>query len=121
MLLALVAMARCRRAALSPPAMLKLLSGKTVGVDSTTLEADAAMKSIIRRDRGADWQAYVTRLMREDGAIAPNEDPTDEDVRRFDRSRKDKKVSNDMWVSPTDPDAPGQLAGLMFGNAFKRR
>jgi len=83
----------------------QLLSGKTVVVDSTTLEADAAMKSIIRRDTGEDWQAYVTRLMREDGAIAPNEDPTDDDVRRFDRNRKDKKVSNDVWVSPTDPDA----------------
>lgn len=83
----------------------KLLSGKTVGVDSTTLEADAAMKSIIRRDTGEDWKAYVTRLMREEGAITPKEEPTDEDVRRFDKRRKDKKVSNDEWVSPTDPDA----------------
>jgi transposase len=43
----------------------KLLSGKTVGVDSTTLEADAAMKSIVRRDTGENWKAYVTRLMHE--------------------------------------------------------
>jgi len=83
----------------------KLLSGKTVGVDSTTLEADAAMKSIIRRDTGEDWKAYVTRLMREEGVIAKDEEPSDEDVRRFDRNRKDKKVSNEEWVSPTDPDA----------------
>ena len=47
----------------------KLLSGKTVGVDSTTLEANAAMKSIVRRDTGEDWKEYVTRLMREEGAI----------------------------------------------------
>ncbi len=47
----------------------KLLAGKTVGVDSTTLEANAAMKSIVRRDTGEDWKQYVTRLMREDGTI----------------------------------------------------
>lgn len=83
----------------------KLLSGKTVGVDSTTLEADAAMKSIVRRDTGEGWNEYVARLMREEGVIAPDEQPSDEDVRRFDKGRKDKKVSNDEWVSPTDPDA----------------
>jgi len=83
----------------------KLLSGKTVGVDSTTLEADAAMKSIVRRDTGENWKAYVTRLMREEGVIAQDEEPTDEEARRFDRRRKDKKVSNEEWFSPTDPDA----------------
>jgi transposase len=83
----------------------KLLSGKTVGVDSTTLEANAAMKSIIRRDTGEDWKAYVTRLMREEGVIEPEHQPTDEEVRRFDKKRKDKKVSNEEWVSPTDPDS----------------
>jgi len=83
----------------------KLLSGKTVGVDSTTLEADAAMKSIIRRDTGEGWKAYVTRLMHEEGVIAAEEEPSDEEIRRFDKNRKDKKVSNDEWVSPTDPEA----------------
>jgi len=83
----------------------KLLSGQTVGVDSTTLEADAAMKSIIRRDTGEGWKAYVTRLMREEGVIGSEEAPSDEDIRRFDKNRKDKKVSNDEWVSPTDPAA----------------
>jgi transposase len=83
----------------------KLLLGKTVGVDSTTLEADAAMKSIVRRDTGEGWKAYVVRLMREEGVIAPDEEPSDEDVRRFDRNRKDKKVSNEEWVSETDPAA----------------
>ena len=83
----------------------KLLSGKTVGVDSTTLEADAAMKSIVRRDTGENWKAYVTRLMREEGVLAKDEEPTDEDARRFDRNRKDKKVSNEEWFSPTDPAA----------------
>ena len=81
----------------------KLLSGKTVGVDSTTLEANAAMKSIIRRDTGEDWKEYVTRLMREEGVIEPEQQPSDEELRRFDKKRKDKKVSNEEWVSPTDP------------------
>ena len=83
----------------------KLLSGKTVGVDSTTLEANAAMKSIVRRETGEDWKDYVTRLMREEGVIDGDEDPTDEEVRRFDKTRKNKKVSNEEWVSPTDPEA----------------
>ena len=83
----------------------KLLSGKTVGVDSTTLEANAAMKSIVRRDTGEDWQEYVTRLMREEGAIEPEQEPTDEELRRFDKGRKNKKVSNEEWVSQTDAES----------------
>ena len=80
-----------------------LIAGKTVGVDSTTLEANAAMKSIVRRDTGEDWKEYVTRLMKEEGVIEPAAEPTDEEVRRYDRSRKDKKASNREWVSSTDP------------------
>jgi len=83
----------------------KLLSGKTVGVDSTTLEANAAMKSIVRRDTGEDWQGYVTRLMREEGVIDAAQEPTAEEVRRFDKKRKNKRVSNEEWQSPTDGDA----------------
>src|SRR5688572_15682611 len=69
------------------------------------LEADAAMKSIVRKDTGEDWKDYLKRLMREQGVIEQDEEPTDEELRRFDRKRKDKKVSNDEWESPTDPDA----------------
>src|SRR4029450_5800101 len=83
----------------------KLLRGKTVGVDSTTLEADAAMKSIVRKDTGEDWKAYLARLMKEEGLIEEDDDPTNDELRRFDRHRKDKKVSNEEWTSPTDPDA----------------
>jgi transposase len=82
-----------------------LIAGKTVGVDSTTLEANAAMKSIVRKDTGEDWKGYLVRLMREQGVIEPGEEPTDEEVRRFDKKRQDKKVSNAEWESPTDPDA----------------
>jgi transposase len=83
----------------------KLLSAKTVGVDSTMLEANAAMKSIVRRDTGEDWKQYVTRLMREEGAIDKDYEPTDEEVRRFDKNRKNKRVSNEEWVSPNDSES----------------
>ena len=84
----------------------KLLKGKTVGVDSTTLEADAAMKSIVRRDTGEDWKEYLTRLMKEEGLLADGDDPpSDDELRKFDKSREDKKVSNAEWMSPHDPDA----------------
>jgi transposase len=89
---------------LSIAAVKGLLAGKAVGVDSTTLEANAAMKSIVRKDTGEDWRAYVVRLMREEGVIGEGVEPTDEDVRRFDKGRKDKRVSNDDWRSPTDPE-----------------
>lgn len=90
---------------LSIAAEKKLIAGKTVGVDSTLLEADAAMKSIVRRDTGEDWKEYIARLMREEGAIEAAHEPTDEEIRRFDKARKSKKVSNEEWVSQTDPDS----------------
>jgi transposase len=79
----------------------KLLRGKTVAVDSTTLEANAAMKGIVRKDTGEDWKEYLKRLMAAEGI----EDPTDEDIRRFDKGRKKKKVSNKEWESPADADS----------------
>jgi transposase len=82
----------------------RLLAGKSVGIDSTTLEANAAMKSIVRRDTGEDWRQYVTRLMREDGTIEPDQAPSDDELRRYDKKRK-KTVSNEDWVSKTDPEA----------------
>ena len=88
---------------LSIAAVKGLLAGKTVGVDSTTLEANAAMKSIVRKDTAEDWRAYVVRLMLEEGVIEPNEEPTDEELRRFDKGRKNKRVSNEEWASRADP------------------
>jgi len=79
----------------------KLLRGKTVAVDSTTLEANAAMRGIVRKDSGEDWKDYLKRLMAEQGV----ENPSDEEIRRFDKGRKNKKVSNKEWESPTDPDS----------------
>jgi transposase len=79
----------------------KLLRGKTVAVDSTTLEANAAMKGIVRKDTGEDWKEYLKRLMAAEGI----ENPTDEEIRRFDKKRKGKKVSNQEWESAADPDS----------------
>ncbi len=76
----------------------KLLRGKTVAIDSTTLEANAAMRGIVRKDTGGDYKEYLKRLMAEQGI----DSPTDEDIRRFDKSRK-KKASNKEWQSPADP------------------
>jgi transposase len=78
-----------------------LLKGQTVGIDSTLLEANAAMKSIVRHDSGEDWEAYVRRLAQADGV----EITSDDDLRKFDRKRTGKKVSNKEWKSPSDPDA----------------
>jgi len=83
----------------------KLIGGKTVGVDSTMLEANAAMKSIVRRDTGEDWKEYVTRLMKEEGIIEKDHEPTVEEVRRYDKQRKNKKVSNEDWVSKSDAES----------------
>ena len=82
-----------------------LLSGQTVGVDATTLEANAAMKSIVRKDTGEDWRDYLRRLMAEEGLIEVDEKPTDEQLRRFDKARQNKRTSNKEWESKTDPDS----------------
>lgn len=79
----------------------KLLTGSAVGIDSTTVEANAAMKAIVRKDTGEDYKAYLRRLAQEAGI----DEPTDEDLRRFDKTRPGKTCSNAEWESPTDPEA----------------
>jgi transposase len=78
-----------------------VLHGKVLAIDATTLEANAAMKSMVRRVSGEKWMKYLRRLAAAEGL----ENPTDEDLRRFDRKRKGKKVSNAEWASPIDPDS----------------
>jgi transposase len=78
-----------------------LLRAKTLGIDATTLEANAAMKTIVRKDNGADWQEYLRQLAKAEGL----ENPSDEELRRLDRKRKGKKVSNQDWRSRTDDDS----------------
>jgi transposase len=78
-----------------------LLWGKSLGIDSTTIEANASMKSIVRKDSGKGWKDYTRKLAKKAGL----NDPTDDELRQFDRNRPGKKVSNDDWESPSDPDA----------------
>jgi hypothetical protein len=78
-----------------------VLRGKTLAVDSTMLEANAAMKSMVHRVSEKNWRIFLKQLAKEAGI----ENPTDEDLRRLDRQRKGKKVSNKEWKSPTDPDS----------------
>lgn len=85
-----------------------LLKGKTLGVDSTTMEANAAMKSIVRRDSGEGYEAFLESLAKESGI----ETPTRADLARLDKKRK-KKGSNDDWQNPNDPDA--QITKLKDG------
>jgi len=77
-----------------------LVKGKTVGIDATTLEANAALRSIVRRDTGEGYQDFLTKLAQASGI----ETPTRADLARIDRKRK-KKGSNDDWTHPHDPDA----------------
>jgi transposase len=77
-----------------------LVSGQTISIDATTLEANAAMKSIVRRDDGQGYNDYLKGLVQAAGM----ENPSREQLARFDRKRK-KKGSNQEWKSPSDPDA----------------
>jgi len=77
-----------------------LVRGKTIGIDATTLEANAALRSIVRRDTGESYQEFLTQLAQASGI----ETPTREDLARLDRKRKNKG-SNDDWTHPHDPDA----------------
>ena len=77
-----------------------LVKGKTVGIDATTLEANAALRSIVRRDTAESYQDFLTKLAQAAGI----ETPTRADLARIDRKRK-KKGSNEDWTHPHDPDA----------------
>ena len=78
----------------------KLLKGTTIGVDATTLEANAALRSIVRRDTGERYEEFLTRLAKESGI----ETPSREQLAKLDHKRP-KKGSNDDWTNPHDPDA----------------
>ena len=77
-----------------------LITGKTIGIDATTLEANAALRSIVRRDSGETYQEFLTRLAQASGI----ETPTRADLARLDRKRP-KKGRNKDWQHPHDPDA----------------
>src|SRR5215468_453328 len=77
-----------------------LVKGKRIGIDATALEANAALRSIVRRDNGDSYEEFLQGLARHSGIATP----TREDLARVDRKRK-KKGSNREWVHPHDPDA----------------
>jgi hypothetical protein len=77
-----------------------LVKGKTIGIDAPTLEANAALRSIVRRDTGESYEEFLTKLAKASGIGTP----TRADLARVDRKRK-KKGSNDDWTHPHDPDA----------------
>jgi hypothetical protein len=86
---------------LSVAAHKGLLWGKAIGIDSTTIQANASMRSIVRKDSGKGWKDYTKKLAKQAGL----EDPTDDELRQFDRNRPGKKVSNEDWENLNDPDA----------------
>src|SRR5918998_147810 len=86
-----------------------LIKGERIGVDASTMEADAALRMIVRRDSGEDYRTMLTRMAVESGI----ETPTAEDLIRPDRKRKGKTLSNADRRSPTDPDA--RIAELQDG------
>ncbi len=77
-----------------------LLKGKTIGIDATTLEANAALRSIVRRDTGQKYEEFLKELAQASGI----ESPTREDLAKLDRQRP-KKGSNEQWKNPNEPDA----------------
>src|SRR6478672_10252622 len=86
-----------------------LIKGDRIGVDASTMEADAALRAIVRRADGEGYREMLERLAKESGIATP----TAEDLVRLDRERKGKRLSNAEWASPTDPEA--RIAKLKDG------
>lgn len=86
-----------------------LVKGERIGVDASTMQANAALRAIVRRGSGEGYREMLTRMAKESGI----ETPTADDLIRLDRARKGKKLSNTEWASPTDPDA--RIARLKDG------
>ncbi len=78
-----------------------LIKGQRIGVDGSTMEANAAMRSIRRRDTGESYREMLTGMAKESGMATP----TAAELQQFDRSRKGKRTSNAEWASATDPEA----------------
>jgi transposase len=87
----------------------KILKGRKIAIDSTTMEANAAMKSIVRKADGATYQQYLKKLAKAEGI----ENPTPQDLQRMDKKRPGKRASNENWKSKTDSHA--RIARLKDG------
>jgi transposase len=86
-----------------------LVTGKRIGIDASTMEANAALRTIVRRDDGRTYREMLTQMAKESGIETPSAD----DLVRIDRTRKGKKLPNEEWVSRTDPEA--KIAKLKDG------
>jgi transposase len=86
-----------------------LIKGERIGVDASTMEANAALRAIVRREDGEGYRAMLERLAKVSGIATP----TAEDLVRLDRKRKGKRLSNREWASPIDPEA--KIAKLKDG------
>jgi transposase len=86
-----------------------LVKGKRIGVDASTMEANAALRTIVRRDDGRTYREMLRQMAKESGIDTPSAD----DLIRLDRARKGKKLSNEEWTSKTDPEA--KIAKLKDG------
>jgi transposase len=86
-----------------------LIKGERIGVDASTMEANAALRALVRRDNGETHREMLTRMAKASGI----ETPTTEELIRLDRKRKDKTLSNVDWTSPADPEA--RIAKLKDG------
>ena len=94
-----------------------LVKGERIGVDGSTMEANAALRTLVRRDSGETYREMLTRMAKESGVKTP----TIDDLVRGDRKRKGKKLSNEDWTSPTDPEG-AKIARMKDGSshlAFK--
>jgi transposase len=94
-----------------------LVKGERIGVDGSTIEANAALRTIVRRENGETYRQMLTHMAQESGVATP----TIDDLVRLDRARKGKKLSNEDWASPTDADA--KIARMKDGTthlAYKR-
>src|SRR5262249_5431136 len=85
------------------------VKGKRIGVDASTMEANAALRSIVRREDGRSYREMLMQMAKESGIETPSAD----DLTRIDRNRKGKKLSNTEWISRTDPEA--KIAKLKDG------
>ena len=92
-----------------------LVKGERIGVDGSTMEANAALRAIVRRDNGETYREMLTRMAKESGV----ETPTIDDLIRLDRKRKGKKLSNEDWTSKTNPDA--KIAKMKDGSTRPTR
>jgi hypothetical protein len=92
-----------------------LIKGDRIGVDASTIESNAALRAIVRRDTGEGYRAMLERLAKESGIATP----TAEDLVRLDRKRKGKRLSNTEWASPTDPEA--KITKLKDGRTVEGR